>query len=102
MAWFQTCDGVRRREFLQVGMLSGMGLAMSDLFRHEAHGDQILDGRHAPAKSAIFINLAGGPTHMDTFDLKRTRRLNIAANSTRSRRTPRAWNFRNTCRNWRR
>ncbi len=70
MAWFQTCDGVRRREFLQVGMLSGMGLAISDLFRHEAHGDQILDGRHAPAKSAIFINLAGGPTHMDTFDLK--------------------------------
>lgn len=70
MASYRTCDGVRRREFLQAGMLGGMGLALSDLLRSQARADQILDGRHAPAKGAIFISLAGGPSHMDTFDLK--------------------------------
>lgn len=70
MAWFRTCDGVRRREFLQAGMLGGMGLGLADLLRAEARGDQFIDGRHAPAKAAIFISLPGGPSHLDTFDLK--------------------------------
>jgi len=65
MAISLTCDGVKRRDFLKVGAI-GAGLSLSNYLRLAAAGD--LDG--AKAKSAIFINLTGGPSHMDTFDLK--------------------------------
>lgn len=71
MAINDTCDGVSRRDMLRVGAISTMALGTSGL---------TLDGylRAAEAgnadprqtKSAIFINLPGGPSHMDTFDLK--------------------------------
>lgn len=67
MAIHTTCDGVRRRDFLKVGALAGTGLTLGNFLRLSS-ADEV-NGR-APAKSAIFINLAGGPTHMDTFDLK--------------------------------
>ena len=64
------CDGVTRRNFLQIGAaslgaasLGGMGLA--DLLRAEAKA-----GPAAQRRSIINIYLGGGPTHMDTFDLK--------------------------------
>ncbi len=60
------CDGVRRREFLRAGMLGAAGLNLAGYLRL-AQAGQVQSAR---AKSAIFINLAGGPTHMDTFDLK--------------------------------
>ena len=66
MAVFQTCDGVRRRDFLRVGAL-GAGLSLTNYLRL-AHAGQVQQA--AKATSAIFINLAGGPSHMDTFDLK--------------------------------
>ena len=66
MALHKFCDGVRRRDFLKAGFLGGIGLSLADYLRLEARGET----QAAKATSAIFINLAGGPTHMDTFDLK--------------------------------
>lgn len=60
------CDGVRRRDFLRAGMLGAAGLNLAGYLRL-AHAGEVQSAR---AKSAIFVNLAGGPTHMDTFDLK--------------------------------
>ncbi len=65
MAFSMTCDGLKRRDFLKAGAL-GMGLSLSGYLRLAAAGDVAT----AKAKSAIFINLTGGPSHMDTFDLK--------------------------------
>ena len=67
MALHTTCDGMQRRDFLKVGAVGAAGLTMSTYLRL-AEAGQVSTG--AKAKSAIFINLPGGPTHMDTFDLK--------------------------------
>jgi uncharacterized protein (DUF1501 family) len=56
-----------RRDFLKVGALTGLGLTLPDFLRMTQAGQVQSTGT---AKSAIFINLGGGPTHMDTFDLK--------------------------------
>ena len=65
MAISLTCDGVRRRDFLKVGAI-GTGLTLSG-YLAKAHAGEI---KGAKATNAIFINLTGGPSHMDTFDLK--------------------------------
>jgi hypothetical protein len=67
MAIHQTCDGVRRRDFIKVGALAGTGLTLANYLRLAEAGEV---NEAAVAKSAIFINLQGGPSHMDTFDLK--------------------------------
>lgn len=67
MAFSRTCDGVGRRDFLRAGVAGGAGLSLAN-YMQMAHADQI--NRNAKAKSAIFINLNGGPSHMDTFDMK--------------------------------
>ncbi|MCH8829161.1 MAG: DUF1501 domain-containing protein, partial [Planctomycetes bacterium] len=59
------CDGVSRRSFLQIGSLGVAGLSLPNLLRAEAKA-----GSKATRKSLINIYLGGGPTHMDTFDLK--------------------------------
>jgi hypothetical protein len=59
------CDGISRRNFLKIGALATGGLTLADLFRLEAQA-----GSSQAPKSIINIYLAGGPTHMDTFDLK--------------------------------
>ncbi len=58
---------LRRRDLLQVGVLSGTGLALDGYLRRAAAGG-VASG--AKAKSGILIYLSGGPSHMDTFDLK--------------------------------
>lgn len=60
------CDGIHRRDFVRVGALTAMGLGLTDLMRAQhAHA-----GVAAKAKSCILIWLDGGPTHLETFDLK--------------------------------
>ena len=61
-----TCDGMRRRDFLKVGVIGGTGLSLASYLRM-ADAGQVDEKR---SKSAIFINLTGGPSHVDTFDLK--------------------------------
>ncbi len=67
MAFHIQCDGFGRRDFLKAGALTLGGLSMGTFLRMSAAGET---NPAAKAKSAIFINLAGGPSHMDTFDLK--------------------------------
>lgn len=66
MATHRTCDGIRRRDVLKVGVLGGVGLTLSGYLRRLAANEV---QPHA-AKAGIFIHLAGGPSHLDTFDLK--------------------------------
>ncbi|MGE3313656.1 MAG: DUF1501 domain-containing protein [Planctomycetaceae bacterium] len=65
MAVSWTCDGLERRDFLKVGAL-GAGLTLSNYLRLASAGET----SKAKANAAIFIHLAGGPSHLDTFDLK--------------------------------
>jgi hypothetical protein len=58
-------DGGNRRDFLKLGGLAIGGLTLPNLLRAEAEA-----GAKATGKSIINIFLSGGPTHMDTFDLK--------------------------------
>ncbi len=67
MATNRYCDGQQRRDFLKVGALTGLGLTLPNFLRMSQAGMVNPAGK---AKAAIFVNLGGGPTHMDTFDLK--------------------------------
>src|SRR6516162_1208223 len=60
------CDGVSRRQFLQIGGLGAAGLALPALFRARA-ATPTGAGR---AKACILLFMGGGPPQMDTFDLK--------------------------------
>src|SRR6476469_6182387 len=61
------CDGVTRRDMLRVGSLTTFGVGLSDWFRCRALAK---DSQPARAKSCIFLWLDGGPSHLETFDLK--------------------------------
>src|SRR5215212_10070150 len=66
MAISLTCDGFQRRDFLKAGFLGGAGLSLAGFLRLANAGEI----KSSKATSAIFVHLGGGPTHMDTFDLK--------------------------------
>ena len=66
MAIHKTCDGMRRRDFLQAGVLGGAGLTLASYMKMATAGEVQDRG----VTSGIFINLNGGPSHLDTFDLK--------------------------------
>lgn len=59
-------DGMSRRRFLQVGALGTTGLALPELLRRRAQGN---DKAPRP-KSIIVICLQGGPSHIDLWDMK--------------------------------
>ncbi len=59
------CDGVTRRDFLKLGGLCMGGLSLPQLLQAEAKAG--IKGSH---KAVIMVFLAGGPPHMDMFDLK--------------------------------
>jgi len=61
------CDGMTRRDFLHAGSLAMMGatLPLSALYQAQAAG--AVAGRD---KNAIFLFLVGGPSQLDTFDMK--------------------------------
>src|SRR6516162_10564791 len=63
----RTCDGVSRRTFLKVGALAIGGLSLPGLLRQRA---QAAPGTSTSRKSVILIWLAGGPSHIDMYDLK--------------------------------
>jgi uncharacterized protein (DUF1501 family) len=65
----RACDGVSRRNFLRVGGLAVGGLTLPALLRSRAAAREA-NGRTPARKSVITIFQAGGPSHIDTYDLK--------------------------------
>ncbi|MBC7818947.1 MAG: DUF1501 domain-containing protein [Planctomycetaceae bacterium] len=62
------CDGITRRELMQVGGLSLFsGMSLPRLLRAAESKPARRPGR---AKSVILFNLLGGPSQMDMFDMK--------------------------------
>ncbi|MEZ6071370.1 MAG: DUF1501 domain-containing protein [Pirellulales bacterium] len=67
---YRQCDGVTRRSMLKVGALAAGSLTLADALRARSHGGE---GLTRPADTAVIqIFLGGGPSHLDTFDLKPT------------------------------
>ncbi|MGE0756400.1 MAG: DUF1501 domain-containing protein [Pirellulaceae bacterium] len=64
---FRYCDGIRRRDFVKAGALAGMGLTLSGYLRAAESGRV---AGQAKARAGILVYLNGGPSHLDTFDLK--------------------------------
>src|SRR5262245_14438319 len=62
----RTCNGWTRRELIKAGALGALGMSLGDLLRLE--GQAAVEG--AKAKSVILLWLWGGPSHLDTFDMK--------------------------------
>ena len=67
MSTYTCCDGIARRDFLRIGAITGFGLGLG-LPQYLAQASA--GGGRGRAKAAIFVRLGGGPSHMDTFDLK--------------------------------
>lgn len=64
----KTCDGITRRELIRVGGLSLFsGCTLPRLLAATNRPDAPQNGR---AKSVILLNLLGGPSQMDMFDMK--------------------------------
>jgi len=62
----RTCQGVSRRELLQVGAAGGLGLSLSNLFGSRAAGAAGPD----PDVNCIFLFLWGGPPQHELWDPK--------------------------------
>ncbi len=59
--------GLTRRSWLKIGALGMGGLALPDLLRAQAPSPRSDSGR---LKGVIMVLLPGGPSHIDSFDLK--------------------------------
>lgn len=57
------CDGLSRRRFIAVGSLGVFGLSLKDLLAAESQGQR-------NDRSVILIWQHGGPSQLDTFDMK--------------------------------
>ncbi len=60
-------NGLTRRSWLKIGALGMGGLALPDLLRAQAQSPRTESGR---LKGVIMVLLPGGPSHIDSFDLK--------------------------------
>ena len=60
---------LRRRTLLQAGVLGGLGLSLPEYLRRRSTADANESGM-SPPKSVILLWLWGGPSHLDTFDMK--------------------------------
>jgi len=62
-----TCDGITRRDFLQVGTLGALGFTLSNLAALKSLG-AVAQGNDE--KSVILIFNLGAPSQLDTWDMK--------------------------------
>ncbi len=60
------CDGLSRRDFLHAGALSYMGLTLPGYLQAKAYGAV----NEKKEKNCIFLFMVGGPSQLDTFDMK--------------------------------
>ena len=61
------CSGLSRREVLQIGGAGLFGLSLQKLLAAEQRG---VPFENARAKSVMFLFLFGGPSQLETFDMK--------------------------------
>ena len=73
----RNCDGVSRRDFMQVGKLGLLGMTLSQVFelQDRARATAVpprFEGAtgFGRAKSVIMLFLQGGPSHIDIWDPK--------------------------------
>lgn len=64
------CEGVSRRDFLQVGSLGLGSLTLGEMLRSRTEAAEA--GKRTKDTSVIWLWLGGGPTHVETFDPKMT------------------------------
>jgi hypothetical protein len=67
------CEGVKRRDFLKLGVGAFAGLGLVDLLRSRAGAAEAARAAGKPSPSdvnCIMIWLDGGPSHYETFDPK--------------------------------
>src|SRR5262245_30453360 len=62
----KVCQGISRRTLLEAGGAGLLGLSLPQLLAAE----ESLPFRNAKAKSVIFLFLFGGPSQLETFDMK--------------------------------
>lgn len=72
MSLSRNCEGITRRNCLQLGLGGMLGCGFTDALRLTARSASKPAGPNAKAKSCILIWLDGGPTHYETFDPKPT------------------------------
>ncbi len=63
----RTCDGLTRRDFLQVGTLGALGFSLAQMEALRAQG--AVDSGHDDRSVIMIFNL-GAPSQMDTWDMK--------------------------------
>src|SRR5688572_8773284 len=67
-AGHKLCDGLSRRDFLRVGAVGGFGLSLPLLLERRAAAASTPGfGR---AKRCVLLFLTGGPSQLDTWDMK--------------------------------
>src|SRR5262245_56514188 len=66
---FQNCDGITRRNFLEIGA-SALGLSLADVFRLRAAASAENPGRGKSNKALIVFWTHGGLSQQDTYDMK--------------------------------
>jgi hypothetical protein len=63
----KTCDGVNRRDFIQIGALGAMGITLPSYLAAKEKG--LIDKQNEDRACIMIFNL-GAPSHVDTFDMK--------------------------------
>jgi hypothetical protein len=74
---YRCCDGITRRDLLQIGGLTALGLTLPDWLRARAEAAPFV-GPPAPGRASgqkrdvacILLFMEGGPSQLDTFDPK--------------------------------
>lgn len=62
------CDGLTRRNFLQLGVAGVASVSLADVMRAKAQSAEM--GATKKDTAVILLWLDGGPSHIDTYDMK--------------------------------
>ncbi len=70
---YNSQDEITRRQFLLQNAHAYLGVSLLPMLGGTVASEAVaasVEGGRKPAKSVIFLNMAGGMSHLDTFDLK--------------------------------